>query len=83
LWLLAGSAVLVTAANISIIRAFRGTDVTVVSPFRYFGVLWALLLGFLIWRDTPNMLAMAGTMLIVGSGLYTMHRESLRMRQGQ
>jgi drug/metabolite transporter (DMT)-like permease len=46
-------------------------------------VLWALLLGFLIWRDTPNMLAMAGTMLIVGSGLYTMHRESLRMRQGQ
>ena len=83
LWLLAGSAVLVTAANVSIIRAFRGTDVTVVSPFRYFGVLWALLLGFLIWRDTPNMLAIAGTMLIVGSGLYTMHRESLRMRQGQ
>lgn len=83
LWLLAGSAVLVTAANVTIIRAFRGTDVTVVSPFRYFGVLWALVLGYAIWRDTPNMLAIAGTMLIVGSGLYTMHRESLRMRQGQ
>jgi drug/metabolite transporter (DMT)-like permease len=82
LWLLAGSAVLVTAANVSIIRAFRGTDVTVVSPFRYFGVLWALVLGYAIWRETPNLLAMAGTVLIVGSGLYTMHRESLRMRQG-
>ena len=82
LWLLAGSAVLVTAANVSIIRAFRGTDVTVVSPFRYFGVLWALILGYAIWRETPNLLAIAGTVLIVGSGLYTMHRESLRMRQG-
>jgi drug/metabolite transporter (DMT)-like permease len=82
LWLLAGSAVLVTAANVSIIRAFRGTDVTVVSPFRYFGVLWALVLGYAIWRETPNLLAIAGTVLIVGSGLYTMHRESLRMRQG-
>lgn len=79
--LLAASAILVTTANIFIIRAFRGTDVTVVSPFRYFGVLWGLLLGYLVWADTPNLLAFAGMVLIVASGLYTMHRESQRMRQ--
>ena len=81
LGLLAGSALLVTAANTAIIRAFRGTDVTVVSPFRYFGVLWAVALGFAIWGEIPDLLAIGGTVLIVGSGLYTMHRESLRMRQ--
>lgn len=79
--LLAGSAILVTSANAAIIRAFRGTDVTVVSPFRYFGVLWALGLGFLVWGEVPDSLAICGTMLIVGSGLYTMHRERVRMNQ--
>lgn len=39
--LLAASAVLVSLANIFIIRAFRGTEVSVVAPFRYAGVLWA------------------------------------------
>jgi drug/metabolite transporter (DMT)-like permease len=79
--LLAGSAILVTTANAAIIRAFRGTDLTVVSPFRYFGVLWAVGLGFAVWGEIPDLLAICGTVLIVGSGLYTMHRESIRMRQ--
>lgn len=81
LLILAGSAALVTAANFAIIRAFRGTDLTVVSPFRYFGVLWAVVLGFIIWGELPDMLAVCGTLLIVGSGIYTMHREALRMRK--
>jgi drug/metabolite transporter (DMT)-like permease len=83
LGLLAGSAILVTTANAAIIRAFRGTDVTVVSPFRYFGVLWAVAIGFAVWGEIPDPLAICGTMLIVGSGLYTMHREQIRMRQRQ
>jgi drug/metabolite transporter (DMT)-like permease len=83
LGLLAGSAILVTTANAAIIRAFRGTDVTVVSPFRYFGVLWAVAIGFAVWGEIPDPLAICGTMLIVGSGLYTMHREQIRMRQQQ
>jgi drug/metabolite transporter (DMT)-like permease len=83
LGLLAGSAILVTTANAAIIRAFRGTDVTVVSPFRYFGVLWAVAIGFAVWGEIPDPLAICGTMLIVVSGLYTMHREQIRMRQHQ
>jgi len=79
--LLAASACLVTTANIFIIRAFRHVDISVVSPFRYFGVVWGLVLGYAIWADTPNMLAIAGMVLIVGSGLYTMHRETKRFRQ--
>ncbi len=81
--LLAASAVLVTMANVFIIRAFRGVDVSAVSPFRYFGVVWAIILGYAIWSDLPNSVAIAGTLLIVGSGLYTMHRETVRLRQHQ
>lgn len=79
--LLAGSAVLVSLANVFIIRAFRGAEVSVVAPFRYAGVLWALVLGFFIWGYVPNALAIAGTVVLVASGLYVMHREALRRRQ--
>jgi len=76
--LLAVSAVLVSIANMFVVRAFRGVEVSVVSPFRYAAVVWATLLGFLIWGHVPNALAVVGTLVIVGSGLYTMHREALR-----
>lgn len=78
--LLAASAVLVSSANIFIIRAFRGTEVSVVAPFRYAGVFWAIVLGFAIWGHIPNGLAIGGTVLLVASGLYIMHREALRRR---
>jgi drug/metabolite transporter (DMT)-like permease len=78
--LLAASAVLVSLANIFIIRAFRGTEVSVVAPFRYAGVFWAIVLGFAIWGHIPNALAIAGTVILVASGLYIMHREALRRR---
>ena len=79
--LLGSSAILVTLANVFIIRAFRHVDVSAVSPFRYFGVVWAIILGYAIWSDLPNLLAIAGTLLIVGSGLYTLHRETLKLRR--
>ncbi len=78
--LLGASAILVTLANVFIIRAFRHVDVSVVSPFRYFGVVWAIILGYAIWSDVPNLLAISGTLLVVGSGLYTLHRETLKLR---
>jgi drug/metabolite transporter (DMT)-like permease len=78
--LLAASAVLVSLANVFVIRAFRGTQVSVVAPFRYAGVLWAIILGFLIWGHVPNALAIVGTVILVASGLYIMHREALRRR---
>jgi len=45
---------------------------------RYAAVVWAVLLGFMIWGDVPNTLAVIGTLIIIASGLYTMHREALR-----
>ena len=79
--LLAASAALVSIANMFVVRAFRGVEVSVVSPFRYAAVVWAVLFGFLIWRDVPNALAIVGTLIIVASGLYTMRREALNLRQ--
>lgn len=77
---LAGAAVLVTAGNFAVITAFRQTEVSVVSPFRYSNVPFAIVLGFFIFGELPDVLVLAGIALIVGSGLYTFHRESVRAR---
>ena len=37
-----------------------------------------MLIGDLVWGEVPGALAMAGIALIVGSGLYTMHRQRVR-----
>jgi drug/metabolite transporter (DMT)-like permease len=81
LGLLAASAVLVSFGIVFVVIAFRGVAVSVVSPFRYSAVVWAMLFGFLIWGEKPNDLAVLGMVLIVISGLYAMFLEAAALRQ--
>lgn len=74
---LAAAAILVATASFCIISAFRNTDIGVVSGFRYSIVIFAVIMGYLVWGDVPDGLAIAGIVLIVGSGLYTLHRQQV------
>jgi drug/metabolite transporter (DMT)-like permease len=80
LLLLAGAAALVTLGNLSIVLAFRQADIAVVSPFRYAVALLALAAGYAVFGEVPDPLSTFGIALIVGSGVYTIHRERLRAR---
>ncbi|WP_332698165.1 DMT family transporter [Bosea sp. (in: a-proteobacteria)] len=75
---LALASLLVSGGSLCIIRAFRQTDVGVVAGYRYSVVVFAVILGYLIWGQTPDPVAFAGIALIVGSGLYTLHRQRVR-----
>lgn len=72
---LALAALLLASGSLCIIRAFRQTDVGVVAGYRYSVVVFAVILGYLIWGHTPDLVAFSGIALIVGSGLYTLHRQ--------
>jgi drug/metabolite transporter (DMT)-like permease len=78
---LAGAAVTVLLGNIAIIIAFRDVDVSAVSPFRYTLIVWAMIAGFMVFGDVPGPTQWAGIGLIVGSGIYTLYRESVTARQ--
>lgn len=78
LLLLGIAAVFIAGGYVLVVDAFRHAEVPVIVPLRYTGLLWALLLGYLIWGDVPNELATAGIVLIVASGLYVLHRERVR-----
>ncbi len=63
------------------VLAFRGIDVSVVAPFRYTFLIWAAVAGYLFFSELPDRWSLAGAALIVGSGLYTLHRETRLRRE--
>ena len=48
------------------------------APFMYTQLVWAVLLGYLIFGDVPNSWTLAGAGVVVASGLYLLHRERVR-----
>ena len=68
--LLAAAGVLLSGGYFLLTRAMRQGQMSVVAPFRYSGLLFALLLGWLVWGDVPNAMAFCGIGLLVGAGLY-------------
>jgi drug/metabolite transporter (DMT)-like permease len=77
---LLGSGGFVAIANLLYIDALRTGAIAVVAPFRYTAALWATIAGFIVWGDIPDVLGVVGTLLIIGSGLYTFYRELERVR---
>ena len=63
-----------------VILAMREGEISFVAPFRYTGLLWAILLSFVVFNDTPDLAMIIGASLVVGSGLYAFYRERVRGR---
>ena len=66
--------------HFTMIRAFTWAPAATVSPFGYTGLIWAALFGLVLFGDFPDAWTIAGAAVIVGSGLYILHREHLRRR---
>ncbi len=59
--------------------AMRNGDVSVVAPFRYTRILFALILGTIIFGERPDSLTLLGIIIIVASGIYTLIRSRRRV----
>lgn len=80
LGLLAFAAVLLLIGYQFVIMALRTGDISAVAPFRYSALLWAMLLGYLVFGDVPDGMMATGASIIVLSGLYAFYRERKRER---
>jgi len=47
-----------------------------VGPFYYFSMVWAIILGFLVWGDLPTLPLLAGSAIVVASGMFLLWHES-------
>ena len=61
-----------------LIVAHRLAPASLLSPFMYTQLLWAGTLGYLMFDDVPSRWTLAGAGIVVGSGLYLLHRERIR-----
>lgn len=73
---LAGAFIVGGIGYYALVGATRTGEVAVVVPFRYSRLLFAMVLGALVFGERPNPLMLAGAALIVGAGLYTIWREA-------
>lgn len=58
------------------VMAMRVGEVAVVTPFRYTAIVWGLGLGWLVFGEWPDAVALAGAALVTAAGLYTLWRET-------
>lgn len=63
-------------------EALRFADASLLATFKYSAIVWALVIGYLVWSEIPDDIVALGAALIVGSGLYIVYRERL-LRSGE
>jgi drug/metabolite transporter (DMT)-like permease len=77
------SGVALAAGFICLVVGMRNAEMSAVAPFRYFTLLWAILMGYLAWGEVPDPLAWVGIGVVVAAGLYAFGRERALARQRQ
>ena len=60
-----------------LIRALTIAPASLLAPFVYTQIVWALLLGYLVFGDVPDQWMLLGCAVIVASGLYVFYREAV------
>jgi len=73
--LIAGASVFIIGGYFFSIRAMRVGEISFIAPFRYTGLVWALVLGWLVFGDWPTNLTLLGALIVVATGLFTLYRE--------
>jgi drug/metabolite transporter (DMT)-like permease len=77
--LLVAASLLLAAGYQFLMLALRSqAEFAVLGSLRYASVLWALVIGYVLWSDVPNELALAGIVVIVASGVYILKRQRAR-----
>ena len=72
---LLAAAAFLSVGYLMIIAAMRLGEMSAIVPFRYSNVVFAIVLGVLVWGDIPDAVTIAGSAIIIATGLYTLYRE--------
>ncbi len=58
-----------------LIKAYWVSPASVVAPFEYTYIIWAVVFGYLIWAEVPQATSVFGMALLITCGFYILHRE--------
>jgi drug/metabolite transporter (DMT)-like permease len=80
LWLIVFTGVAGSFGQFFLNQAFRYGEVSLLAPLDYSGLVWAGLLGFIVWRDVPTPVVLVGSAIIMSAGIYIVRREAMLRR---
>jgi drug/metabolite transporter (DMT)-like permease len=75
LGLFAAAGCISVAALLCVNRSLKLAPASVVVPYQYSMIVWAVMFGIAVFGDVPSMATIAGAAIIIGAGLYIFLRE--------
>ena len=76
----AGAGTLAGTAFLLLAAAFRTAPAATIAPFQYSQMVYALAVGWLLFATAPTPRTLIGAAVVIGSGLYVLHREARARR---
>lgn len=76
-----GAGLFLIVGYLTSVGAMRHGDIGMIAPFRYTSLLWAIVLGFLIFGNLPDFWTLVGAGIVIAAGLFTLWRERQLRRQ--
>jgi drug/metabolite transporter (DMT)-like permease len=80
LWIVLSVGLLGSFGQFFLNQAFRYGEVSLLAPLDYTALIWALLLGLVLWGNFPTATVLVGAAIIVFAGLYVVRREAVLRR---
>jgi drug/metabolite transporter (DMT)-like permease len=65
-------------AQVCLTHAYRLAPVSTIAPFDYTSMVWAVLLGLAVFGEEPGWPVLAGSAVVIASGLYILRRAAMR-----
>src|SRR6267378_8645500 len=75
LFLFAAAGCISVAALLCVNRSLKLAPASVVVPYQYSMIVWAVMFGYVVFGDVPQVATLAGAAIIIGAGLYIFLRE--------
>ena len=76
-----GSAIFLLCGYYFILQAMRSGEISAIAPFRYTILLWAIVIQIIVFGIWPDLPTVAGSAILVATGLYTLYRERIVSRE--
>lgn len=73
--LISGSAVAILGGYFFSVQVMRSGDISFTAPFRYTGLIFALVAGWFVFGEWPGVLTLIGAVIVVATGVFTFYRE--------
>ena len=66
------------AAQYAWTKALLMAPTSAVSPFYYLMLVWAMVIGFVVWGDVPTAALLVGSAIVIASGMFLLWHEAQR-----